>query len=277
MVLYEILEEGRKRAVIPKIIHYCWFGGNPIPKNLQRCIDSWKRIMPDYELRRWDESNYNINKCSYMKEAYEAGRWAFVSDYARLDICYTYGGIYLDTDVEVLKPFDDLLSLEGFCGMEAGKGKKCVEVNVGLALGLARGQKMGRVMRDDYHRLHFKTSDGALDMTPCPVIQTRLLSKYGLMPRNEVQNINGLMVFPTEYFCPVNQYTGEKNITSNTYSIHHYSGSWYSPADQERRELRQKYSRYGKMGAEILSAFIAYRKYYGLVGMWEKIAEKLIK
>jgi len=255
------------KIVIPKIIHYCWFGGNPIPKNLQHCINSWKKIMPDYEIKKWDENNYNVNKCTYIKEAYKAKKWAFVSDYARLDICYRYGGIYLDTDVEVLKPFDDLLSLEGFCGMEIGKHQLPSHANVGLVLGLVRGQKMGRILRNDYHNLHFKKSDGSFDLTPCPVIQTRLLQKYGLKLTNEIQNINGITIFPTEYFCPMNQYTGEINITSNTYSIHHYLGSWYSPADQHRRKLRQKYSRYGKITAEVLSSFIAYKKYYGLLGM----------
>lgn len=263
--------------MIPKIIHYCWFGGNPIPGNLQYCIDSWKRVMPDYEIRRWDESNYDIGKCTYMREAYEEKKWAFVSDYARLDICYTYGGIYLDTDVEVVKPFDDLLSLQGFCGMEIGKGSAPDEVNVGLALGLERGQEMGRIMRNDYHTLHFKKPNGLLDVTPCPVIQTRLLTKYGLKLSNEIQNVNGLTVFPTEYFCPMNQYTGEIDVTLNTYSIHHYFGSWYSLADRERRLLRQKYSGYGKVGAEVMSTFVAYKKHYGVVGMWKQIAEKLIK
>lgn len=264
--------------MIPKTIHYCWFGNNPIPDSAISCINSWKRVMPDYEIKRWDESNYDVNKCSYTKEAYEAKKWAFVSDYARLDICYTYGGIYLDVDVEVIKPFDDLLSLEGFCGMEIGKHQRHDEVNVGLALGLALGQDMGRVMRDDYHSMHFIKEDGSFDMTPCPVVQTRLLLQYGLKLINKEQNVNGLMVFPTEYFCPMNQFTGEIKLTQNTYSIHHYLASWYLPADQERRELRKTYSRrYGKIGAELLSSLIAYRRHYGFIGMWKQIAMKFIK
>lgn len=263
--------------MIPKVIHYCWFGGNDIPENLQHCIESWRQIMPDYEIQRWDESNYDINKCDYIKEAYAEKRWAFVSDYARLDICYTYGGIYLDTDVEVLKSFDELLALDGFCGMEIGKHRLPDEVNVGLAMGLCRGQEMGRILRDEYHSLHLKRPDGSLDLTPCPVIQTRTLTKYGLKLSNEIQTINGITVFPTEYFCPMNQYTGEMSITSNTYSIHHYSASWVEPADQMRRSLRQKYSRLGKMGAEIISTYIAYKRYYGITGMWRQIMEKLRK
>jgi hypothetical protein len=268
--------------MIPKIIHYCWFGNHPIPMNLQRCIDSWKKIMPDYEIIRWDESNYDVTKCAYMKEAYEAKKWAFVPDYARLDICYTYGGIYLDTDIETIKPFDDLLSLEGFGGMELKKRDTVGGVNVGLALGLgfglAQGQMMGKIMRDDYQSLHFNKEDGSYDLTPSPVIQTQSLLKYGLKHVNEVQDINGFAVFPTEYFCPMNQFTGELKITPNTHSIHYYAASWYPPADQERRRLRQEYSKkYGSIGSEVLSSLVAYKKHYGIFGMWNQLIKKIIK
>lgn len=263
--------------MIPKVIHYCWFGGSEIPENLLHCMESWKQVMPDYEIKRWDESNYDINQCDYIREAYAEKKWAFVSDYVRLDVCYTYGGIYLDTDVEVLKPFDDLLSLEGFCGMETGKHQNPDEVNVGLGMGLCQGQEMGQILRDEYQGLHFKKSDGSLDLTPCPTIQTRTLKKYGLELRNEIQNVNGLVVFPTEYFCPMNQYTGEVNTTSNTFSVHHYFASWVEPADQMRRELRKNYHKYGKVLSEVLSTFFAYRKYYGIFAMWKKIMEKIRK
>jgi hypothetical protein len=263
--------------MIPKIIHYCWFGGNPIPNNLQRCIDSWKQIMPDYKIQRWDESNYDVGKCTYAKEAYEAKKWGFVPDYIRLDLCYTYGGIYLDVDVEVIKPFDYLLSLDGFCGLEKGKQQNFIVTNLGLAVGLAKGQEMGRIMRDDYLTLHFKKPDGSFDLTPSPIIQTRLLLKYGMKLSNIIQTINGLTIFPTEYFCPLNQATGQLNITHNTYSIHHYEASWMSPADQERRELRRKYSqRFGMVAADLISTFVAYKKHYGMIGMWNKIADKVI-
>lgn len=263
--------------MIPKVIHYCWFGEKAIPHDLQRCIDSWKQVMPDYEIRKWDESNYDISKCDYIKEAYAEKKWAFVSDYVRLDVCYTYGGIYLDTDVEVIKPFDELLSLDGFCGMEIGKSRLPNEVNVGLALGMSKGLKMGRILRDDYHSLHFKMPDGTIDLTPCPAIQTRTLVKYGLELNNKTQIIYGMTVFPTDYFCPMNQYTGDIAISPNTYSIHHYSGSWNSAADQKRRELRMRYSGFGKMGSEIISTFLSYREYYGTLGMWKQILEKLKK
>lgn len=261
--------------MIPKIIHYCWFGKSEIPDNLKKCIESWKRIMPDYEIRRWDESNYDVNKCEYIKEAYAEKKWAFVSDYARLDICYTYGGIYLDTDVEVLKPFDDLLDLDGFCGMEIGKKTLPNEANVGLALGMKKGLEMGRILRDEYHALHFKKIDGTLDVTPCPTIQTKTLKEYGLKLNNETQVINGMTVFPTTYFCPMNQYTGEMKITDQTYSIHHYSCSWELEVDKRRRELRMKYSKFGKLASEIISTFISYREYYGIRRMWKEIIYKI--
>ena len=263
--------------MIPKIIHYCWFGGNPIPDEFQRCIDSWKRVMPDYEIKRWDESNYDVKKCAYMNEAYEAEKWGFVPDYARLDICCTYGGIYLDVDVEVIKPFDDLLVLDGFCGIETGRSKTCY-VNLGLALGLVQGHEMGGIMRDDYHSLSFKKKNGTPDLTPSPVIQTRSLLQHGFKPENSKQIIKGLTVFPVEYFCPADQFTGETNITENTYSIHHYAASWCSPADRERRDLRKSYSRrYGRAGSEILSTLVSYKKHYGLFGMWKQIAGKAKK
>lgn len=260
--------------MIPKVIHYCWFGKSEIPENLQQCIESWKKVMPDYEIIRWDESNYDINKCDYIREAYNEKKWAFVSDYARLDICYTYGGIYLDTDVEVIKSFDSLLELDGFCGMEIEKEKNHNEVNVGLALGMKKGLEIGKILRDEYHSLHFKRKDGTLDLTPCPVIQTRTLKKFGLQTNNQKQVIKNFTIFPTDYFCPMNQYTGEIKITDKTYSIHHYSDSWDTAADQKRRKLRMKYSSFGKLGSEIISTFISYKEFYGFMGMWKEIRNK---
>lgn len=263
--------------MIPKVIHYCWFGKAEIPENLQKCIDSWKKVMPDYEIKRWDETNYNINKCNYIKEAYEAKKWAFVSDYARLDILYTYGGIYLDTDVEVLKKFDDLLTLTAFCGMELDKGKIPKEANTGLAIGMVKGCKTGKILRDDYENKHFKREDGSYDLTPCPTIQTRIFKEMGLQLNNKIQVIGDFTIFPTDYFCPMNQYTGKINITKNTYSIHHYYDSWNKPADVLRRKLRIQYSKYGGIISEIVSTLVSYKKYYGIFGMWKEIIEKIYK
>ena len=261
--------------MIPKVIHYCWFGGNDLPDDVKKCIDSWKKFMPDYEIKRWDETNYDINKCDYIREAYEEKKWAFVSDYARIDICYTYGGIYLDTDVEVLKSFDDLLNLDAFCGREQGKKNNDNKVNTGLVLGMKKNSLIGKIMRDDYNNKHFRDSNGKLDLTPCPVIQTNLLKKYGLNDKNVLQVVNGLTIFPTDYFCPMNQYTGKKDITDNTYSIHHYNASWVSDVDKNRRELRKKYSKYGKLLSNVISTFVAYKNEYGIFKMWKEIIKKI--
>lgn len=264
--------------MIPKVIHYCWFGGGKIPADLQKCIDSWKRIMPDWEIRLWNEYNYDITTCEYMKEAYEARKWGFVSDYARLDICFRHGGIYLDTDVEAVKPFDNLINLEAFCGFEQGRGKSPDYVGTGLGFGCRKGHEMIGKMRDYYIGMHFIKPDSSLDLTPCPVINTRFLLSEGLKLNNEKQNINGLTVLPYEYFCPMNQYTGILTLTRNTYSIHHYSASWCSEADQEFIRLRMKYrSKFGRWGAEVISLFIAYKKHYGALGMWKYIFEKVMK
>ena len=153
---------------IPKIIHYCWFGGNPFPELAQKCIASWKKFCPDYEIKEWNESNYDVTKNQYMREAFENKQWAFVSDYARLDIIYENGGIYLDTDVELLKPLDDLLILTGFMGFEENK-KLCA---TGLGFGAVPKLPIIKEMRDDYDNIIFIKEDGSFDQTPCPYFQT---------------------------------------------------------------------------------------------------------
>lgn len=209
---------------IPKIIHYCWFGGTPFPKLAQKCIASWKKFCPDYEIIEWNESNYDVTKNKYMREAFENKQWAFVSDYARLDIIYENGGIYLDTDVELLKPLDNLLSLTGFIGFEENK-KLCA---TGLGFGAIPKLPIIKEFRDDYDNINFLTADGSFNLTPCPVFQTDILLKKGLCQDNSMQEIEGFTIFPDEYFCPKN-WIGQTNITPNTYSIHHFKGLWHEP------------------------------------------------
>lgn len=260
---------------IPKVIHYCWFGGAKIPPELQKYIDGWHKMMPDYKIIRWDESNYDVTKNTYMKEAYDAKKWAFVSDYARLDIIYNHGGIYLDTDVEALKPFDNLLTLTGFCGRE--QGKKIDEVNTGLIIAAQKNLHIIKEMLDDYNNIHFKLKNGKYDTMPCPTRQTAYLKKKGLIEKsNKTQVVDDLTIFSTDYFCPMNQYTGKTTFTNNTYSIHHYKASWNSQADQYRRELRIKYSYLGSFLSTIISTFIAYKKSYGIIKMWPNIIRKVL-
>ena len=213
--------------MIPKIIHYCWFGGNPLPELAQKCIASWKEYLPDFEIKEWNESNYDVHKIPYTSEAYNAGKYAFVSDYARFDILYQYGGIYFDTDVEVIRAFDKILQNGGFTGFE-GDGK----VAAGLGIGCNAGLGILYQILDFYTTLHFVNSDGSYNLQTVVEYVTAILKKHGLKMENAIQQIEGLVVYPTEYFCPLSPRTGKLTITKNTYSIHHYNGSWVSKSDK---------------------------------------------
>lgn len=224
---------------IPKVIHYCWFGGKPLPADVRRCIESWKKYCPDYEIKRWDESNFDVSQSLYARQTLEAQKWAFVSDYARLKIIYDEGGIYLDTDVELLRPLDDLLAFPAFLGLEPGyPGNEfpCV-VATGLGFGAQKENAVVGALLHDYDGLSFYREDGTPDISPCPERSTRILVELGFVPENRRQSINGAEIFPSEYFCPLNYITGETKITENTYSIHLYHMSWRSPFDQKVRKI----------------------------------------
>ena len=241
--------------MIPKIIHYCWFGGNPIPEKDQKCIDSWKKYCPDYKIIRWDESNYDITKNHYMKEAYDAKKWGFVPDYARLDIIYENGGIYLDTDVELVKNLDDLFENHGFMGFE---DHKCV--NPGLGFGAEKNSPMIKNIMDSiYESRHFIKEDGSSDLTPSPQINTYYLVSKGLSITDQMQNINGLTIYPTEYFCPKSFVTGNIVLTKNSYSIHHFNMSWINSFDKKWFLREQKLTvAVGKKAAHIIVRFCSF-------------------
>ena len=247
--------------MIPKIIHYCWFSGNPLPELAQKCIASWKKYCPDYEIKEWNESNYDVTKNAYMYEAYQAKKWGFVPDYARLDIIYEHGGIYLDTDVELLKPLDDLLLNEAFMGFEDG-----IHVSPGLAIGaIPRFPLIGELKNGIYDHRLFTKADGSFDITPSPQMNTAELVKKGLRQDNSKQMIEGMTIFPTDYFCPKDFETKKLRITKNTVSIHHFDGSWVSEEDKYRIVLRAKlYKVLPKRLAHKTSKFIAIIKYHGI-------------
>jgi hypothetical protein len=209
--------------MIPKIIHYCWFGGNPLPELGQKCIASWKKYFPEHEIKEWNESNYDVHKIAYMDEAYMAKKYAFVSDYARFDILYQYGGIYFDTDVEVIKPFDDILARGGFMGIES-VGK----VAAGLGIGCNAGLGIGCQILDFYARLHFINDDGTYNLHTVVEYVTDILRKNGLKEENSMQHLDGLTIYPKEYFCPDLLFLKLVKLSENTHSIHHYAGSWLS-------------------------------------------------
>ena len=208
---------------IPKVIHYCWFGGNPLPELAIRCIESWKKYCPDYEIIEWNESNFDLDCCPYVREAYNEKKWAFVTDYARLKIVYEHGGLYFDTDVELIKPIDDLLDLQGFMGFEDDE-----HVNTGVGFGAIPGHSIIKSMMDDYTNVHFRKDDGTLDMTPCPIRNTQTLVALGLYLGEKNCELQGIKFYPKDFFSPKDMRDGKIKLTKNTYSIHHYSASWYS-------------------------------------------------
>lgn len=209
--------------MIPKKIHYCWFGGKPLPKEAIKCIESWKKYCPDYEIIEWNEANYDLNKNDYVKYTFENKKYAFLTDYIRLDVIYNEGGIYLDTDVELLKPLDELLSLECFFGMEQ-PGK----VATGLGFGAIEKNKIIKENKEYYENSAFLDEDGNFIKKICVKITSDILKRYGLKEENKKQKIDSCTILPTEYLCPLKMGTNKLTITENTYSIHHYSASWKS-------------------------------------------------
>lgn len=220
----------KENAKIPKVIHYFWFGRGPKTKLIKKCLKSWKKYCPDYEIKEWNEDNFDVCSCDYAKEAYEAKKWAFVSDYARLWAIYNYGGIYLDTDVELIRSLDTLLQEKAFFASEEGG-----YINSGLGFGAQKHNSLVKYLLDEYYDIHFARTDGTLDMTPCPVRQTRRIKeKYkNFKIEDKAFSIDGVSFFPKEYFSPLNSNTRELHKTKNTYGIHWYSATWL-PDSQKR-------------------------------------------
>lgn len=205
-----------------KIIHYIWFGGNPLPEKTLECIESWRRFFPDWEIKRWDESNFDVNSNLYIREAYAMKKWAFVSDYARFKILDEFGGLYFDTDVEVIRSFEPLLELEAFCGFENE-----IAVAPGLVLYVREPHNpIIAATREYYENAHFLNEMGErIKINVCGIF-AKILSQYGYQPNGQKQVCGGMMVFPKDYFCPFDDATGVLHKTENSYSIHWYDKSW---------------------------------------------------
>ncbi len=218
--------------MIPKVIHYCWFGGNPLPASAKKCIASWRKYLPDYEIKEWNESNFDVNIIPYTAEAYKAKKYAFVSDYARLWILYKYGGLYFDTDVEVLKPFDEFEKYDFFLGLEMNR-------QVGTSvIGATPSHPLIMEFLEFYNKRTFINQDGSLDRTPNTVIISKILKKKGFDLDNIVYTDGKVAIFPQDYFSPINMQTEKMELTDRTYSIHHFTGSWQTP--QEKLKFRVK-------------------------------------
>ncbi len=212
----------------PKIIHYCWFGEKTLPPLAEKCIASWRKFLPDYEIREWNEGNFDVNAIPYTREAYEARKFAFVSDYARFKILYEHGGLYFDTDVEVIKPMDDIIARGPFMGCERdANGETFLTVAPGLGLGVTPGLGLYGEILEMYDGLHFRHSDGSLNFKTVVEYTTEVLNRHGLRNTNDIQEVAGVWIYPKEYFCPMDYETKKCNITANTRSIHHYAASWH--------------------------------------------------
>lgn len=212
--------------MIPKVIHYCWFGGNPLPPLAEKCIASWRKYLPDYEIRRWDESNFAADSHSYTKAAYEAGLYAFVSDYARFKILYEEGGIYFDTDVEVIKPMDDIIGKGPFMGFENDGVSGTMAVAPGLGLAATSGMDLYREILDRYDRMSFYDENGHRNPYSMIPMVTELLVEAGLQGGCGVENVAGINVYPQCWFNPFDDATGRLRKTPETRTIHWYSKSW---------------------------------------------------
>lgn len=203
-----------------KTIHYCWFGGNKKSRLIKKCIKSWHKYLPDFEIKEWNESNFDINCCRYVREAYEAKKWAFVSDYARFEILNKYGGLYFDTDVEVLKPFDSVFFTQNFVALEDDHN-----IATGLVMYCEPDDDFCKWMLCSYQNDEFVLKDGSLNLYTVCQRTTKYFVERCFEYKDEKQKVADYVIYPTEYFCPY-RFNQDAHIVINTYSIHHYNASW---------------------------------------------------
>lgn len=223
--------------MIPKIIHYCWFGRNPMPELALKCMASWKKFCPDYQVMEWNEDTFDLSSAPlYVRQAYEAKKWAFVTDFVRLQVVYEHGGIYLDTDVELCKPLESLLKNRAYFGFENPNN-----VATGLGFGAEKGHPLLKEMIDDYAHIPFILPDGSFDLTPCPKRNTDVLLRHGLVQNGQLQILaDQVCILPAEYLCPIAFNTGKMRKTRKTVSIHWFSASWHTEAERKKLEAEQK-------------------------------------
>lgn len=242
--------------MIPKIIHYCWFGRGEKPELAKKCIKSWRKFLPDYEIKEWNEDNFDVNIIQYTAEAYKSKKYAFVSDYARFWILYHYGGLYFDTDVEIIRPMNHIIARGGFMGCE-NDATKTIDVDdiehavpsvaPGLGLGCNPGLGLYKEILDFYNTIHFINKDGSLNLHTVVEYTTNILVNHGLQDTNEIQQCAGVFIYPKEYFCPKSSDGLKMNITDNTVSIHHYNASWKPRKERLQRKFPKLFTLYLKI------------------------------
>lgn len=219
--------------MIPKTIHYCWFGGSEKPEKAKKCIASWKRICPDYEIREWNEGNFSLDDCpQYIKDAYTAKKYAYVTDFVRLKVLHDQGGFYMDTDVELLKSLDLFLKDRAVIGFENDSF-----VNSGQMLAAEAGHPILEEMMVCYEGMDFYRPDDSMYLMGCPHVNTDVLVNHGLVKNGREQTVADFHIYPADWFNPLDSATGLLNKTANTVSIHWYSMSWISPAKQLRVKI----------------------------------------
>lgn len=222
---------------IPKIINYCWFGGNEKPEIVKKCINSWKKYCPSYKIVEWNENNFDITINSYVQEAYYKKRYAFVSDFARLWVIYNNGGIYLDTDVELIRNIDELTKYDAFFSSEDN-----ININTGLGFGSKKKNELLKLLMDDYDNIKFIKEDGSIDKTTCTIRNTKIIRKY-LKDEKVVFDkkivYNNMCFLPKEYFCPLDYETKKMKKTNNTYAIHWFSGTWMTKIEKFKKVIKR--------------------------------------
>lgn len=217
--------------MIPKKIHYCWFGGKEMPNEVKKCIETWKKYCPNYELIKWDETNFDINSHPFVKAAYEAKAWAFVSDYARLRVIYDNGGIYLDTDVELLKNLDFLLDNQSYIGVQQD-GHLC---NTGLGYGASKTNPVVEAMLKMYDSLDFSLERKA--ELACPNLNHAVLKELGYQYSEKIWQNDMVTVYPCRYFDPIAPGETQNLFCEDTVSIHHYAASWTGTRNRIKRKI----------------------------------------
>lgn len=254
--------------MIPKKIHYCWFGNGEKPELALKCIESWKTHCPDYELVEWNERNFDISAAPlYVRQAYENRKWAFITDYVRLYAMVNYGGVYMDTDVEVIKNIDEFLDNRAFSGFEDG---------VNIPTGIMASEKdfpLFQKLLDYYNDVNFENEDGTLNTITNVTIITGICEKNGLIKNNKFQIIDGFALYPKDYFCPIDYDSGKLKKTKNTYTIHWFAGSWRSKEEQEQMEKWRKIRKFDGIihfPNRVLSSVLGEEKY-------EKLKSKVKK
>lgn len=249
--------------MIPKIIHYCWFGGKPLDELALKCINSWKEYFPDYEIIQWNEQNFDINQMEFMKKAYMNEKWAFVSDVARLIVIYNFGGLYFDTDVEIVSNYEDILKndIQGFMGYE-----KTNAVTTGSGFGAVPKHPFVEALINVYKDLDYEHYAECLSEIACPILTTQLLVNHGYIVEDRMQKCCNLLIYPSEYFSPIDYMSGRLTKTELTHSIHWYNGSWNTEETKKELAVAQRLRRvFGTKMGEIFYGVISCIKKEGLV------------